>query len=256
METLSFCFVPEVTVKPKCRIFNWPQIVLFIYNFEKEGGRKTTISCLLLFFFFFLSAWKEFCCCVIKLVAYFNSLSGTCWEFFPGSTVDTTSKPYCCCSFLICIWPSNSQRIPVSTLPFPAFHKWLYKDCMKTQPFRFMGQLCLDTYPFIISFQALEKYPNSPMTAKQILEVIQKEGLKETRSVVIYSVFLLSSWKPSRNGSQNTVCWLMAEVISGTTVGNTAEGFCLFISSRLLRWKVTGIPLYLPKGLCWLAPVQ
>ncbi|NWY00648.1 ASX protein, partial [Nothoprocta ornata] len=27
---------------------------------------------------------------------------------------------------------------------------------------------------------ALEKYPNSPMTAKQILEVIQKEGLKET----------------------------------------------------------------------------
>lgn len=29
---------------------------------------------------------------------------------------------------------------------------------------------------------ALEKYPNSPMTAKQILEVIQKEGLKETRN--------------------------------------------------------------------------
>ncbi|XP_057600686.1 putative Polycomb group protein ASXL3 [Hippopotamus amphibius kiboko] len=29
---------------------------------------------------------------------------------------------------------------------------------------------------------ALEKHPNSPMTAKQILEVIQKEGLKETRS--------------------------------------------------------------------------
>ncbi|XP_032742115.1 putative Polycomb group protein ASXL3 [Rattus rattus] len=28
---------------------------------------------------------------------------------------------------------------------------------------------------------ALEKHPNSPMTAKQILEVIQKEGLKETR---------------------------------------------------------------------------
>nr|XP_060631220.1 putative Polycomb group protein ASXL3 isoform X3 [Anolis sagrei ordinatus] len=28
--------------------------------------------------------------------------------------------------------------------------------------------------------QALEKHPNSPMTAKQILEVIQKEGLKET----------------------------------------------------------------------------
>uniref|UniRef100_A0A8C3SQ33 HTH HARE-type domain-containing protein n=1 Tax=Chelydra serpentina TaxID=8475 RepID=A0A8C3SQ33_CHESE len=27
---------------------------------------------------------------------------------------------------------------------------------------------------------ALEKHPNSPMTAKQILEVIQKEGLKET----------------------------------------------------------------------------
>ncbi|KAJ7424295.1 hypothetical protein WISP_29523 [Willisornis vidua] len=31
--------------------------------------------------------------------------------------------------------------------------------------------------------EALEKYPNSPMTAKQILEVIQKEGLKETRTV-------------------------------------------------------------------------
>ncbi|XP_075070517.1 putative Polycomb group protein ASXL3 [Mixophyes fleayi] len=30
--------------------------------------------------------------------------------------------------------------------------------------------------------QALEKHPNSPMTAKQILEVIQKEGLKETRN--------------------------------------------------------------------------
>uniref|UniRef100_A0A8C5QI51 ASXL transcriptional regulator 3 n=1 Tax=Leptobrachium leishanense TaxID=445787 RepID=A0A8C5QI51_9ANUR len=29
---------------------------------------------------------------------------------------------------------------------------------------------------------ALEKHPNSPMTAKQILEVIQKEGLKETSS--------------------------------------------------------------------------
>ncbi|XP_073926155.1 putative Polycomb group protein ASXL3 isoform X3 [Castor canadensis] len=29
---------------------------------------------------------------------------------------------------------------------------------------------------------ALEKHPNSPMTAKQILEVIQKEGLKETRT--------------------------------------------------------------------------
>uniref|UniRef100_A0A8C3TU48 Uncharacterized protein n=1 Tax=Catharus ustulatus TaxID=91951 RepID=A0A8C3TU48_CATUS len=40
--------------------------------------------------------------------------------------------------------------------------------------------------------KALEKYPNSPMTAKQILEVIQKEGLKETRSVFICSVFLLS----------------------------------------------------------------
>ncbi|XP_050565081.1 putative Polycomb group protein ASXL3 [Cygnus atratus] len=32
------------------------------------------------------------------------------------------------------------------------------------------------------SSTALEKYPNSPMTAKQILEVIQKEGLKETRN--------------------------------------------------------------------------
>uniref|UniRef100_A0A8C0I9T7 Uncharacterized protein n=1 Tax=Bubo bubo TaxID=30461 RepID=A0A8C0I9T7_BUBBB len=40
--------------------------------------------------------------------------------------------------------------------------------------------------------KALEKYPNSPMTAKQILEVIQKEGLKETRSVFICSVFLPS----------------------------------------------------------------
>ncbi|CAM2106588.1 unnamed protein product [Caretta caretta] len=31
---------------------------------------------------------------------------------------------------------------------------------------------------------ALEKHPNSPMTAKQILEVIQKEGLKETRGLL------------------------------------------------------------------------
>uniref|UniRef100_A0A8C6R963 ASXL transcriptional regulator 3 n=1 Tax=Nannospalax galili TaxID=1026970 RepID=A0A8C6R963_NANGA len=30
------------------------------------------------------------------------------------------------------------------------------------------------------AYKALEKHPNSPMTAKQILEVIQKEGLKET----------------------------------------------------------------------------
>uniref|UniRef100_A0A8B9CG04 HTH HARE-type domain-containing protein n=1 Tax=Anser brachyrhynchus TaxID=132585 RepID=A0A8B9CG04_9AVES len=42
----------------------------------------------------------------------------------------------------------------------------------------------------IVSFPSLSNprgntwhYPNSPMTAKQILEVIQKEGLKETRSV-------------------------------------------------------------------------
>lgn len=43
---------------------------------------------------------------------------------------------------------------------------------------------------FIFIFQALEKHPNSPMTAKQILEVIQKEGLKETRSVYIFTTFL------------------------------------------------------------------
>lgn len=43
----------------------------------------------------------------------------------------------------------------------------------------------------IFIFQALEKYPNSPMTAKQILEVIQKEGLKETRSVFIFTTFLI-----------------------------------------------------------------
>lgn len=42
---------------------------------------------------------------------------------------------------------------------------------------------------FIFIFQALEKHPNSPMTAKQILEVIQKEGLKETRSVFIFITF-------------------------------------------------------------------
>mgnify|MGYP001855567777 FL=1 len=48
---------------------------------------------------------------------------------------------------------------------------------------------CHVTYIFIISFQALEKYPNSPMTAKQILEVIQKEGLKETRSVLYVLYF-------------------------------------------------------------------
>uniref|UniRef100_A0A671G6L4 Uncharacterized protein n=1 Tax=Rhinolophus ferrumequinum TaxID=59479 RepID=A0A671G6L4_RHIFE len=37
-------------------------------------------------------------------------------------------------------------------------------------------------YELLGFLYALEKHPNSPMTAKQILEVIQKEGLKETRS--------------------------------------------------------------------------
>lgn len=95
---------------------------------------------------------------------------------------------------------------------------------------------CHVTYTFIIYFQALEKYPNSPMTAKQILEVIQKEGLKETRSVFICSVFLLSLRKLSRNGSQNTMCLLMAELISSTKVGNTADGFCFLVSPKLLKW--------------------
>nr|XP_005998280.1 PREDICTED: putative Polycomb group protein ASXL3 [Latimeria chalumnae] len=37
-----------------------------------------------------------------------------------------------------------------------------------------------DRYLPTAVLQALEKHPNTPMTAKQILEVIQKEGLKET----------------------------------------------------------------------------
>ncbi|KYO26157.1 hypothetical protein Y1Q_0003900 [Alligator mississippiensis] len=39
---------------------------------------------------------------------------------------------------------------------------------------------------------ALEKHPNSPMTAKQILEVIQKEGLKETscKKIIIWAILL------------------------------------------------------------------
>lgn len=30
-------------------------------------------------------------------------------------------------------------------------------------------------------YQVLEKYPNTPMSHKEILQVIQKEGLKEIR---------------------------------------------------------------------------
>ena len=48
----------------------------------------------------------------------------------------------------------------------------------------------------------------------------------------------------------------MAELISSTKVGNTADGFCLFVSSRLLKWLVTGLTLYLPKGVCGPAAVQ
>ncbi|KAK2522219.1 hypothetical protein Q9233_010580 [Columba guinea] len=47
-----------------------------------------------------------------------------------------------------------------------------------------MNRICMDVLIFqeivLMDIKALEKYPNSPMTAKQILEVIQKEGLKET----------------------------------------------------------------------------
>lgn len=32
-----------------------------------------------------------------------------------------------------------------------------------------------------ICLQVLEKYPNTPMSHKEILQVIQKEGLKEIR---------------------------------------------------------------------------
>lgn len=32
-----------------------------------------------------------------------------------------------------------------------------------------------------VCLQVLEKYPNTPMSHKEILQVIQKEGLKEIR---------------------------------------------------------------------------
>lgn len=48
----------------------------------------------------------------------------------------------------------------------------------------------------------------------------------------------------------------MAELISGTKVGNTADGFCSFVSSRLLKWLLTVLTLYLPKGVCGPALVQ
>lgn len=34
---------------------------------------------------------------------------------------------------------------------------------------------------FIVLFQVLEKYPNTPMSHKEILQVIQRERLKEIR---------------------------------------------------------------------------
>lgn len=34
---------------------------------------------------------------------------------------------------------------------------------------------------FIVRFQVLEKYPNTPMSHKEILQVIQRERLKEIR---------------------------------------------------------------------------
>ncbi|XP_073926153.1 putative Polycomb group protein ASXL3 isoform X1 [Castor canadensis] len=57
---------------------------------------------------------------------------------------------------------------------------------------------------------ALEKHPNSPMTAKQILEVIQKEGLKETRTKYvpfgIASTTLPGSTRPRHGLETALVC--------------------------------------------------
>lgn len=36
-------------------------------------------------------------------------------------------------------------------------------------------------YYYILVSQVLEKYPNTPMSHKEILQVIQREGLKEIR---------------------------------------------------------------------------
>lgn len=52
------------------------------------------------------------------------------------------------------------------------------------------------------------------------------------------------------------MCWIMAELISSTKVGNKADGFCSLVSSGLLKWLLTGLTLYLPKGVCGPALVQ
>lgn len=42
--------------------------------------------------------------------------------------------------------------------------------------------ICCDILAhFIVLFQVLEKYPNTPMSHKEILQVIQRERLKEIR---------------------------------------------------------------------------
>lgn len=47
--------------------------------------------------------------------------------------------------------------------------------------FRICPQGCDLLGNFILLFQVLEKYPNTPMSHKEILQVIQRERLKEIR---------------------------------------------------------------------------
>jgi hypothetical protein len=44
-----------------------------------------------------------------------------------------------------------------------------------------MGMYCIPLNFYIFSFQALEKYPKTAMSHKEILRVIQEENLKEIR---------------------------------------------------------------------------
>lgn len=53
------------------------------------------------------------------------------------------------------------------------------------------GKFSTDSRPFL-SFQVLENYSDAPMTPKQILQVIEAEGLKEMRLVLIT---LAGAWR-------------------------------------------------------------
>lgn len=155
---------------------------------ERRRGTCPVVSC-----FLFCSPFlKEILLLCDQISCIFQLFTWNLVRIFPRQysrwDIQAASNPESCCSFLDCIWPSDRQRTPISRLAFPAFHKWLDKNCM-VYNLTDLQDSCHVTYIFIISFQALEKYPNSPMTAKQILEVIQKEGLKETRSVLYVLYF-------------------------------------------------------------------